>query len=337
MERHDVMRVSATVFIAFLGFGGGATLAQEPPRLGLPIACDREVGCIIQNHVDRDPSPGTRDYACGAATYDGHDGTDFRVPTMADVARGVDVIAVLDGTVRGWRDGMDDVGLAGKKPGELAGRECGNGVVLVHPDGYETQYCHLKKGSVVARTGQVVKAGDRLGQVGLSGQTEFPHVHLSVRRNGKSIDPFAPDPAAACGVARDALWTREAADKAGYRLPAVLNWGFNAGPVTQADVESGRLLDWRAERAMPALVAYARVVGLAAGDVQSIEIRDPSGGVFVTQTLDPTDRSKAQFLLFAGKKKPASGWTAGRYTATITVRRAGNTIAERRFDVVMEP
>ena len=54
---------------------------------------------------------------------------------------------------------------------KISGKECGNGVVLVHDDGYQTQYCHLKKGSVAVKKGARVSEGDLLGFIGMSGKT----------------------------------------------------------------------------------------------------------------------------------------------------------------------
>src|SRR5262249_35663984 len=48
-------------------------------ELGLPIDCEVGRSCVIQNYVDHDPSPNARDYQCGTLTYDGHNGTDFRL------------------------------------------------------------------------------------------------------------------------------------------------------------------------------------------------------------------------------------------------------------------
>jgi len=60
----------------------------------------------------------------------------------------------------------------------VKGKECGNGVVITHGDGYETQLCHLKQASIIVQKGDQVKKGDILGFVGTSGASEFPHVHF---------------------------------------------------------------------------------------------------------------------------------------------------------------
>jgi murein DD-endopeptidase MepM/ murein hydrolase activator NlpD len=41
-------------------------------------------------------------------------------------------------------------------------------------------YAHLRKGSVLAQQGQLVQAGERLGNVGNSGNSTMPHLHFHV-------------------------------------------------------------------------------------------------------------------------------------------------------------
>ena len=121
------------------------------------------------------------------------------------------MLAAATGMVRGCATAgkMLSVRIAGE--GSVKGRECGNGVVLAHPGGWETQYCHMAKGSVRVKTGETVTAGTVLGLVGMSGDAEFPHLHLAVRHNGEKIDPFAPDAKLGC------LWRRTEAVVEGCR------------------------------------------------------------------------------------------------------------------------
>lgn len=74
----------------------GPALSLE---LELPIACVIGQTCFVQNYVDHDLSSGARDYMCGHQTYDGPDGTDFRLPSMAQERTGVAVRAAADGQV----------------------------------------------------------------------------------------------------------------------------------------------------------------------------------------------------------------------------------------------
>ena len=202
--------------------------AALPARAGdisldVPVACDMAKVCSIQKHFDLDPGPERLDYACGRLTGDGHDGTDIRVPDFPAMDRGVAVVAAAPGVVKAVRDGMADASVRKSGPGEggreaIAGREAGNGVVIDHGDGWETQYSHLKRGSIAVKPGDRVAAGQRLGLIGLSGQTEYPHVHFSVRYQGRSLDPFVGSADRfACGDTRRPLWSSAALTPAFWR------------------------------------------------------------------------------------------------------------------------
>lgn len=119
--------------------------AADAPQLALPLNCDPHRTCYIQNYVDLDSGSGVRDFACGAATYDGHSGVDFRVLSAGATSPGVPVLAAADGVVKGHRDGVADIFNRDNKAADVKGRECGNGVVIDHGGGWETQYCHLKQ------------------------------------------------------------------------------------------------------------------------------------------------------------------------------------------------
>ena len=212
-----------------------AAVAQEI-RLELPLACETGRTCFVQHYVDVDPGSGAQDYQCGTLTYDGHDGTDFRLP---NTAAQVDVIAPAVGRVLRVRDGVQDVSVrvGGHKP--VQGSECGNGAVIAHAGGWETQYCHLARGSLAVRPGDDVGIGQRIGRVGLSGLTEFPHLHFTVRRSGRVVDPFALDAErGSCGSGRS-LWSDKSRQALSYQAGSVINAGFAPGPVTMDAIEAG--------------------------------------------------------------------------------------------------
>jgi len=315
-----------------------AAAAQSPLdfRLGLPIACTPGESCQVQNYVDRDPGPDAKDYRCGRETYQDHNGVDFRLPSMAVQSAGVSVLAAADGRVTRLRDGMADVSVKAPDAASVQGVECGNAVVIDHGDGWETQYCHLAKGSLSVKGGQVVKRGDPIARVGLSGSTEYPHLHFIVRRSGTALDPFAPGLAAgACDSAAQGrgLWSPSAAAQLAYRQGSVLNAGFVDAPPTAAMVEEGRLSQPTAESGT--LVAYVRSINLQAGDVQRLTILAPDGSLVAKNEIPALDKAKAQYLVFAGRRKPATGWAAGRYSATFEVVRGGQSAVRKAFALTL--
>lgn len=323
---------------ALLIAGAGSALlagaAAPPPVLSLPIACAPGRDCFVQQGFDHDPGPRARDHRCGARTYDGHDGVDIRLPTIAAQRRGVTVLAAADGTVRGVRgDAPDRLAQTDADRAAIAGKECGNGVVLVHPGGWETQYCHMAAGSISVRPGEPVRTGQPLGRVGLSGNTQFPHLHFSVRHHSagqgtRKVDPFRPlAPAGSCAPQDGPmLWDARSAAALAWRESEIINAGFSDAAVSGDVLEQEGIR--RPDGLSPALVGYARVIGLSAGATFRVTLNGPRGEVLATNSAT-ADRNKAQYLAFAGKRRPPGGWPVGRYVLVSEVVRGGRTIAAR--------
>jgi hypothetical protein len=310
---------------------GAAPLAAAPPSLSLPIACQIGRTCEVQNYVDRDPGPGAKDYRCGRETYQDHNGVDIRLLDMAAQKRGVAVLAAAPGKVLRLRDSMPDISVRAPGAPPLNGQDCGNGLVIDHGGGWETQYCHMARGSLSVKPGQTVAAGTPLGRVGLSGNTEYPHVHVTVRHDGKVVDPFDPDGAGLAGCRMShPLWSPAALKALAYKPGAVLNTGFAGGPVQMTDVEAGGIPRPGADAA--ALVAYGRGIDLQAGDVIGMELRDPAGKVLAKSDLPPLPRPQAQHIAYIGVKRPAAGWASGVYKARYTVTRQGKPVLARDFE-----
>jgi murein DD-endopeptidase MepM/ murein hydrolase activator NlpD len=95
-----------------------------------------------------------------------HTGVDIGAPT------GQPIIAAAEGLVvgSGWRGGY------------------GMTVVIDHGGGLATLYAHQSRLSV--SQGQVVQAGQKIGEIGSTGQSTGPHLHYEVRVNGVPRDPM---------------------------------------------------------------------------------------------------------------------------------------------------
>ncbi|MFL5295270.1 MAG: M23 family metallopeptidase [Phenylobacterium sp.] len=308
--------------------------APEEPRLALPIACEPGKTCFVQNYVDRDAGPGALDFRCGHRTYDKHDGTDIRILDMAAQRAGVDVLAAAAGRVVAVRDGVPDISIRAPGAPSVAGHECGNRVGLALGSGWIIDYCHLAQGSPRVKVGDMVAVGQPLGRVGLSGQTEFPHLHFSVRHDNAVVDPFSAGPVApgAC-PAQPTLWTEAAARALGYRRGAVLNTGFASGNVTPETIEAHVV---QAPAASAALVAYVRLIGLESADVVDLKLSGPDGKVLAQGSSPPLDHDKAQWFAQIGRAKPpAGGWPHGAYVAEAAVRRGGAIALSARWQVAL--
>ena len=294
-----------------------APAAAQDFALQMPIDCTLGDSCYIQNYVDHDPSEAAATFQCGSLTYDGHKGTDFGLPSLAAMHQGVDVLAAAAGTVRGVRNDMRDMIYSDERAGEINGRDCGNGLVIAHGDGWETQYCHMQENSVTVLPGDQVQPGDVLGLVGLSGKTQFPHVHISLRRDGLVVDPFAPDGSPACDDQNGAtLWDTPLATPQG----GILALGFSNGAPDYADVKAGTA----AAQTLPRdaqLVLWTYAFGARADDILELSIDGPSGNLLLTEDIQT--RNRAVFMRFGGLNPPSNGWPTGTYTGSVVIIRNG--------------
>ncbi|HVY49129.1 MAG TPA: M23 family metallopeptidase, partial [Minicystis sp.] len=95
-----------------------------------------------------------------------HEGTDLRA------AMGTPVYAAYHGVV--------------KSAGPLG--PCGNAVVIDHPNGIETGYCHLSKIAPDMKPGEHVGVHELVGLSGMSGRATGPHLHFFAKKDGKFFD-----------------------------------------------------------------------------------------------------------------------------------------------------
>ncbi len=291
--------------------------------LANPVQCNVGKDCFIQNYVDQDTTGGYKDYRCGSLSYDKHTGTDIRVPNITAMNRGVAVVAAAEGTVRGVRDNMQDVSIKSTGRDAVKSRECGNGVVINHPAGYETQYCHMRSGSIIVKQGEKVRAGQKLGLIGLSGATEFPHLHFEVRRLGRVFDPFTGEPAGTpCGSERNGLWNAAVEQLFAYQASAVLGAGFYPAPPKPEQVRSLAAPVTEIPRNAPAIVFWVDIMGPRAGDTLTLTLYAPNGQPLVTKDM-PFQRNQAQNFTFIGDKATPEGLIPGEYTGKLELKRPG--------------
>ncbi|WP_424978635.1 M23 family metallopeptidase [Leisingera sp. S232] len=300
--------------------------------LQFPLDCTLGKSCHIQQFVDRDPGKGATDFTCGTLSYDGHKGTDFALPYLSDMQAGVAVRAAADGVVRGTRNSMPDQYADGQNEAAIKGKECGNGVVLSHGSGWETQYCHMKRGSILVQSGQKVRAGDVLGEVGLSGKTQFPHLHLSVRKDGAVVDPFAPDSLDSCGGAvAQTLWS----DPPPYQPGGLIGAGISTAIPGFDEVKAGTARQASLAADAAALVFWAYAYGSQAGDSLELNLTGP-GGTLVSHS-ETLERTQAQLFRAAGRRLRGGQWPAGRYTGTARLIRGSTEISRFTHNMEIPP
>lgn len=302
-------------------------------ELSLPINCEPGINCFVQNYVDLNFGPGANDFTCGGKTYDNHKGTDFRLLSAREIFENVNVVAAASGKIRAIRDGMPDRFFGNKDPAELRGKDCGNGVVINHGNGWETQYCHLKKGSVAVETNQIVHRGQVLGAVGLSGLTNFAHLHFSLRYEGKIVDPFTNEmPQKGCDFQRsNSLWASNVSRQLGQPKSELLEIGFLSEPVNSRMLERGQIDHIKFSRESKALIFYARYMNINRGDRIRLTVTGPSN-IRLNKIGDEISKNKAQYVMFVGKKLRTQRWLKGKYIGQAVLIRRQKPIVSRKLE-----
>jgi len=99
----------------------------------------------------------------GARSY--HSGVDMACPT------GTNIFAALPGkvTATGYNSTY------------------GNYVIIAHHSGYKTLYGHMS--AILCHSGQYVTQDTRIGRVGSTGMSTGPHLHFTVFKNNKQVNP----------------------------------------------------------------------------------------------------------------------------------------------------
>lgn len=65
----------------------------------------------------------------------------------------------------------------------------GKHVIVTHANGYKSLYAHMSK--ILVSEGQMVSAGLTLGEVGSTGRSTGPHLHLEIRdEEGRAVNPM---------------------------------------------------------------------------------------------------------------------------------------------------
>jgi len=63
----------------------------------------------------------------------------------------------------------------------------GNSAFIDHGQGLITMYCHMD--SIKVKEGQLLKQGEQIGTIGMTGRVTGPHLHWSISMNNARIDP----------------------------------------------------------------------------------------------------------------------------------------------------
>ena len=319
-----------------LGARAGPAEWHSGIALGLPVNCRFGDECFVQQMPDMDPSSqGVVDPMCGKASYEGHDGWDIRLRSLKDIGRAA-VLSVADGTVLRARDGVADrIFDRSQDSNLLGGKECGNGVVIEHANGLVSQYCHMKQGSVAVHPGTRVGKGERLGLIGASGLAEFPHLHLSIRRDGATVEPLTGRPlrqgAEACGDTTDGMFEPSVARLLSKWPTAIMDLGLARAPP-----ELPKLVREGAPplvKPSEPIVVWVWAINVEQDSFFKIQLLSPDRTPIMDVQTRALEGRKANYLAYVGGKHGAQ---AGVYDLMVELLAGTRTVQStaRSFELL---
>ncbi|WP_169566558.1 M23 family metallopeptidase [Sneathiella limimaris] len=314
---------------------------NRAPVLDFPVKCTIGVDCYVQHYMDTKHGAGSDDYTCGSLTYDRHDGTDIRILTLKQMEKGVPVVAAADGRVFNLRKNVPDQYFSDyskAKQREVYSEGLGNVVILHHGGGWNTFYAHLKRDSIQVTKGQSVSKGQILGYVGMSGLTDFPHLHFELRHKGVRLDPFTGlKKGSGCDNFETSYWSEEALNLMTYNPTFFVVSGMSeTKPDDRKDLEKGDKAETVLNPLAPKLFFWTYYIGSKKGDKITLQLIDPKGEVVKTHTSKPAGTDQISIYRFFGMEKPEGGWMRGAYKGAIKIHRLTGEIFEDSATILVE-
>ena len=186
--------------------------------------------------------------------------------------------------------------------------------------------------------GQEIAAGERIGRMGMSGDTDFPHLSFTLRRDKQTVDPFiGSEGFTQCGQGEQQLWAVVDDPILAYVKPEITQGGYTelrpslSGPLPEHADEIQVY-----SRQARAIYLWADFGGLRPGDEIWFRIHGPDGEPMF-QHKKPikshffADRHYIEFL------KRTQIWPDGEYRGTVTLRRQqGSKIKDISIERVVE-
>ncbi|HKU44819.1 MAG TPA: peptidoglycan DD-metalloendopeptidase family protein, partial [Polyangiales bacterium] len=253
-----------------------------------------------------------RDYQGGTRTkYDvggaPHSGTDITIANFRRQDAGMDVFAAEDGTVIEVQNANPDRNTScGANP---------NLVRIRHRTGVSTLYLHLRRNSITVTNGQFVRRGDKIGQVGSSGCSFWPHLHFEVREfDGTIVCPF-----------RDNMWVSMPAYNPPYDLMdiALISGDQGVLPNTWADPRTNITKVF----AGGVFTTTAYVGGGNNGEVVQVDVLDAAGTMINTGWHNAT----------TGDRFGVWPWFFGLNAGSYTMRARIGTVTKTTLPLRVAP
>lgn len=302
--------------------------AQQAFQLQFPVKCTINKDCWIINYVDDDSTANWHDYKGGKQAYDGHTGTDIAIKNISQMNKGIDVVAAASGFVLTTRDGVQDKNALAQDTNQLQNIGCGNRVAIKHTNGWITDYCHMKNGSIRVKKGDFVNAGQTIGQIGLSGLTEFPHLHINVQQNNRFFDPFTGSERYSHGYLNP-LWTPWVLNQLTYKPLIIYNVGVSNEIPSLLNIRSEKYRNNQISSNSDMIIIWLDAFHIEKGDLINVLVKNSNGTSFLTENV-VVSSPNAKKLMYVGRKKPVNGFVKGTYNVQISFKRPGMNIDDNK-------
>lgn len=310
-----MMRIFRLIFAFFIViFYFNKPLYASDFKLKFPVLCSLGQSCWILNYVDISEDKSGDDFTCANRTYKGHTGTDIAVRDLNTANQGIFVRAAAKGRVLYTRaDRIDNFDAQNPK-------SCGNAIVIGHKNGWETRYCHLKEGSIDVKRGDLIEAGQKIAQIGVSGASNWPHLGFELLHFGDHIDPFyGRSRLEGCGLTPKPLW--QSSNPMNYQPFAIFNLGFSDTLPDPDLIDTGTFdKPHNLPHESDMLFLWTGIFGTQKGDEVTLTIYNPDRSVLKTEsTIIPKTQDKT--LLTLRYDNPAHILDAGTYQGIVEITR----------------
>jgi lipoprotein NlpD len=170
------------------GSGGGAQTTPVPSAKPQPRPLDQPETLPPVTSPDATPTPPPAAVDTKPATRAADAGViNWAWPASGQIvqgfnasSKGIDISGALGDPITAAADGL--VKYSGNGV-----RGLGNLIIVEHQNGFITAYAHNR--AVLVKTGQTVKRGAKIAELGQS-DTTSPRLHFEIRRQGTPVDPM---------------------------------------------------------------------------------------------------------------------------------------------------
>ncbi|MBS1616595.1 MAG: M23 family metallopeptidase [Bacteroidetes bacterium] len=269
----------------------------------------------IINYVDWAADTFFKDNHCLSKSYDGHQGTDFCIRNFRKMDSGVNVYAADAGRVIFVRDGLFD-----RNKVSVVSRGLGNYVGIRQSGKLFTYYGHLRKNSIVVQVGDSVSAGQKLGQVGSSGNSSDPHLHFELWYDSSYyIDPFTGP----CGNSHS-YWLNEPSFDSSFGVwtSGMCPYSTSLDTLREEPLRRDSFYLWD-----PAISYWAELTGIRKEDSISIEWYTPSHTLW--GSFGRRENRDWWLYYFWSELSPSVSMPEG--TWQVRLIRNGNLVLQRSF------